>query len=246
MHADALICSHPRSGGRWLRYLVARYLAAHHRLDCTVTPQTIFGIVPDHHDQSTRGYPAYQFRDHLPLPLVSVCHQPFSWEFHQGYPTIFLARNAYDVVVSAYFHLAQEKAEYTGSIRDFIHHPKLGLPAWIHYMNSWAPKLLVHRDTACISYGELANDPASALRRVLEFLSQTPDPELVQAAVESGHALRNTRGIRTGQEGNFWDHLQPEEIFEIQEIVHRDLSDFGTHLLSSIGVELDPFPRHTT
>ena len=44
--------------------------------------------------------------------IVAVCHQTYSWEHHRGYPLVFLARNAYDVVVSAYFHLTSEKAEY--------------------------------------------------------------------------------------------------------------------------------------
>jgi hypothetical protein len=243
MHADTLLCSHPRSGGRWLRYLIAHYLAAHHRLECTVTPQTVFTLVPDHHDEPKRGYPAFKYQHRPDLPLVSVCHQPFSWELQRGYPIVFLARNAYDVVVSAYFHLSREKAAYQGAMRDFLHHPKLGLPAWIHYINSWAPELLTHRDAVHVSYGELATDPARALTRVLEFLSHTPDPALVEAAVESANALRRVRTIRTGQEGNFWDHLQPEEIFEIQEVVHEGLSEFSIHLLQSMDVEVDPFPR---
>ena len=69
--------------------------------------------------------------------------------------------------------------------------------------------------------------------------------ELVDAAVQSGNDLRSGRGIRTGQEGNFWDHLQPDEIFDIQEGVSRDLSDFAIHLLQEMGVEIDPFPRET-
>ena len=86
MYADALICSHPRSGGRWLRDLVADYLAARHGLDVEVTPQTVFAVVPDHQAEGARGYPAFRFRDRRSLPLVAVCHQPYSWELHRGYP----------------------------------------------------------------------------------------------------------------------------------------------------------------
>ena len=243
MPADTLICSHPRSGGRWLRYLIARYLAARHRLDIEVTPQTVFAVVPDHHDEAVRGYPAFRFRDRRSVPLIAVCHQPYSWELHRGYPLVFLARNPYDVVVSAYFHLTEEKSQYRGSMRDFVRHPRLGLPAWIHYMNAWAPRLLTHRDTTSLAYRTLASDPARALGRVLDFLGETPDAALVQEAVESGNALRNERGIRTGQEGNFWDHLQPEEIFDVQEILQREMSPAAVRLLESIGVETDPFPR---
>lgn len=243
MNADALICSHPRSGGRWLRYLLAHYLAARHELGVEVTPATVFSLVPDHHDEPSRGYPAFRFRGRPALPVAAVCHQPFSWELHRGHPVVFLARNAYDVTVSAYYHLAREKGEYAGPMRDFLRHPKLGLPSWIAYMNSWAPKLLTHRDAVLVSYRELDADPGRALRRVLDFLGDDPDPALVRAAVESGDELRRGRGIRTGQEGNFWDHLQPDDIFDIQEVLHRDLSEFALHLLESFGVEADPFPR---
>ncbi|HEX6910872.1 MAG TPA: sulfotransferase domain-containing protein [Longimicrobium sp.] len=243
MHADALLCSHPRSGGRWLRYLLAHYLAAHHELGVEVTPQRVFAIVPDHHEEGTRGYPAFRFQGRRGLPLAAVCHQPYSWELHRGYPLVFLARNAYDVVVSAYAYYTQEKPEYAGSVRDFIRHPRLGLGQWIDYVNSWAPALITHRDAVRISYRDLDADPGAALGRVLSFLNQVPDPALVQATVESANGLRSARGIRTGQEGNFWDHLQPNEIFDIQERLDRGLSRHAVHLLQSMGVEVDPFPR---
>jgi hypothetical protein len=243
MQADALICSHPRSGGRWLRFLIAHYLTERYGVDWAVTPESVFAVIPDHNDGPARGYSNFRFRHVGGFPLVSVCHQPFSWELHRGLPTLFLARNPYDVVVSAFFHLTQEKERFAGSFRSFIQHPTLGLPAWITYMNSWAPQLLTHRDRAHLAYAQLNSDPAAALTRVLVFLNEEPDPELVRRATARAGELRDSRRIRTGQEGNFWDHLQPEEIFEIQEVVHRDLSDFAKHLLRAIGVALDPFPR---
>ncbi|HEX6039862.1 sulfotransferase domain-containing protein [Longimicrobium sp.] len=243
MYADALLASHPRSGGRWLRYLLAHYLAAHHRLDVEVTPQTVFAVVPDHHEEGPRGYRAFQFRGRRNLPLAAVCHQPYSWELHRGYPVVYLARNAYDVIVSAYVYYTQEKPEYSGSMRDFIRHPRLGLGPWIEYVNSWAPALLTHRDAVLLSYRDLNADPEAALTRVLGFLNQAPDPALVQATVRTAGELRSARGIRTGQEGNFWDHLQPDEIFDIQERLDRGLSKHAVHLLQSMGVEVDPFPR---
>lgn len=243
MHADALICSHPRSGGRWLRFMVAHYLEARYRLAFEVTPATVFAVVPDHHPQSSRGYAAFKFGGRRRFPLVAVCHDPYTVELHRYFPTVFLARNAYDVVVSAYFHLAREKGQYAGSMRDFIGHPRLGLASWIGYMNSRSPKLLTHRDAGFISYGQLDRDPAVALREVLAFLDEEPDEQLVDAAVAKSQSLRDSRKIRTGQEGNFWDHVQPEEIFAIQEAIRSSLTDFSTHLLTWIGVELDPFPR---
>ncbi len=243
MNADALICSHPRSGGRWLRFLVAHYLAARYRSEFEVSPASVFGVVPDHAIEPTRGYPAYRFRDRRGFPLLAVCHQPFTVDLHRNFPTLLLARNAYDVVVSAYHHLTREKGLYVGSIREFIGHPRLGLGSWIDYMNSWAPTLLTHRDAAFVAYGQLDRDPGAALRAVLDFIDEEPDERIVAEAVASGQALRDSRKIRTGQEGNFWDHLQPEEIFLIQEMTQQRLSEFSTHLLESIGVELDPFPR---
>lgn len=243
MSADALICSHPRSGGRWLRYLVARYLAAHHRLPLDLTPADVFSVVPDHNEERVRGYPAYRFADRIDIPLLAVCHQPYSWELHRGYPIIFLGRNAYDVMVSGYHHLAVQRGEYAGMMRDFIRHPRHGLPAWIGYFNEWAPKLLTHRDAVLVSYGDLAGDPSGTLNRVLRFLNHEPVPALVADSVAAADRLRSGRGIRTGQEGNFWDHLQPDEIFEIQEQLSRGLSEFSVCLLQRMAVEADPFPR---
>ena len=243
MHADALLCSNPRSGGRWLRYLLAHYLAAHHRLDLELTPRTVFAVVPDPHEEGPRGYRAFRFQGTRGLPLAAVCHQPYSWELHRGYPLVFLARNPYDVVVSAYAYYTKEKPEYAGSMRDFIRHPRLGLSTWIRYVNSWAAVLLTHRDALRLSYGELDADPGRALGRVLAFLNQTPDAARVGEAVASANALRDARDIRTGQEGTFWDHLQPHEIFDIQEHLDRGLSRHSVHLLQAMGVEVDPFPR---
>ena len=128
-------------------------------------------------------------------------------------------------------------------MRDFLEHPRFGLVSWISYMNSWAPRLVTHRDALFIAYRELDTDAGAALTRLLRFLDDSPDEKLVQRAVDSAATLRRSRQIRTGQEGNFWDHLQPEEIFDIQETLHRDLSKISTHFLASIGVDVDPFPR---
>lgn len=242
LQPDALICSHPRSGGRWLRFLLAHYLTARHELSDQVTLEHVFSVVPDHNEDPGRGYPAFEYRAHRALPLVAVCHRPYEWRLHRGLPTIFLARNAYDVVVSAYYY-GREKDGYQGTIRDFLDRPRNSLIEWIDYMNRWAPALLTHRDATLLAYGRLHAAPDRALIQLLEFLDERPISHLVHAAVDRAHELRDSRRIRTGQEGNFWDHLPPEEIFEIQEIVHRELSEPAQHLLSSIGVELDPFPR---
>lgn len=246
MNADALICSHPRSGGRWLRFLLAHYLSARHGLQLTVTPETVFNVVPDHEPGASRGYGAFRFERRRGFPLVAVCHQPFDWTLHRGFPTIFLLRNAYDVMVSAYFHLTQQKGRFSGSMADFIAHPLYGLQGWIDYINAWSPHFLVHRDAMAVAYGELDRDPGIALRRVLTFLDQDSGEDLVDAAVIRGAAFRSARKIRTGQEGNFWDHLQPEEIFQIQGRLHENLSEFSVALLKSTGVEIDPFPRAAT
>ncbi len=243
MSADALICSHPRSGGRWLRFLLADYLSARHRLDVEVTPENVFSIVPDHLDESPRGYPAYRFRGRRDVPLIAVCHQHYNWEFHRAHPVVFLARNPYDVVVSAFHHLTHQKGQFVGSMSEFIGHPRMGLASWITYMNSWAPKLLLHRDAIFIPYRELDAATETALTRLLEFIDEKPDRKLVRSAVARAAALRRTRQIRTGQEGNFWDHLQPEELFQIQETLERDLTDITVHFLASMGVDVTPFPR---
>ena len=226
-----------------MRFLLAHYLSARHSLGLVVTPETVFNVVPDHEPGSGRGYGAFRFEQRRGLPLVGVCHQPFDWSLHRGFPTIFLLRNAYDVMVSAYFHLAQQKGHFSGTIPDFIAHPVYGLQGWIDYINSWSPHFLVHRDAMALSYGELDRDPPAALHRVLAFLDQPPSEELVDGAVRRGAAFRSSRKIRTGQEGNFWDHLQPDDIFHIQGRLHEELSEFSLALLKSTGVEIDPFPR---
>jgi hypothetical protein len=243
MNADALICSHPRSGGRWLRFLLGHYLTQRYGLDLDVTPETVFEVVPDHDPGSKRGYPAYRFGHRHDLPLVAVCHHPFATDLHRGMPILFLARNPYDITVSGYADLAREKGQYAGTFSSFIRDPRLGLPAWVGYVNRWAPRLLTHRDRVYVAYSQLNADPVQTLAAVLRFLNEEPEPDLVWAAVAHAADLRGARRIRTGQEGNFWDHMQPEQIFEIQEIVHRDLSGAGKHVLNAMGVSLDPFPR---
>lgn len=243
MDAEVLICSHPRSGGRWLRYLLGHYLTARRRLEVPATPDRVFRIIPDHHDETRRGYPAYAYADAPDVPLVAVCHQPYVWDLHRGYPIIFLARNAYDVVVSGYHHLSQEKGEYSGSMREFIDHPTLGVASWIRYMNAWSPRLVTHRDATFLAYGALAREPSGVLTQVLGFLDEEIDESAVAEACEVAASHRSSRKIRTGQEGNFWDHLQPEDLFEIQRRLHDGLSEVSVALLDRIGVEVDPFPR---
>lgn len=242
MNPDVLICSHPRSGGRWLRFLLGHYLTDRYRLGPSLTAERLFSVVPDHEPNPVRGYPAFAHGDRRDLPLVAVCHQSFDWQTHRAQPIVFLARNPYDVVVSA-FSYQSARSELPGSMRDFIEQPRGGLSAWIEYMNGWARALLSHRDALFIAYGDLHRNPGDTLIRLLGFLDELIETPLVGSAVASAEALRSTRRIRTGQEGNFWDHLQPEEIFTIQEEVHRRLSAAARRLLERVGVEIDPFPR---
>src|SRR5690606_30936826 len=130
-------------------------------------------------------------------------------------------------------------------VREFIRHPRLGLPAWLDYINACAPRLLTPRDALLLSYRELNANPRHTLERLLRCINHDPHPAGVAAAVDSAARWRSGQVIRTGQEGNFWDHLQPDEIFDIQERVQRGLTDFGGCLLEAMGIELDPFPRES-
>lgn len=225
-----------------MRFLIAHYFAARHDLIDELGAEEVFSIVPDHSDDPERGYPAYLHRSRREVPLVAVCHQPFRRRLHTAQPLVFLARNPYDVSVSAYYYAA-ERAEQPGRIHDFLDQPRGALAAWSAYMNGWAPPLLTHRDAMFVSYRQLNADPGAVLESILHFLDVDPDPRIMQASVAAADALRQTRRIRTGQEGTFWDHLQPEDIFLIQERVRQGLSEPARHLLNAIGVELDPFPR---
>ncbi len=221
---------------------MAHYFATRYELVTELSADDVFSIVPDHTDDPDRGYPAYAFRSRRDVPLVAVCHQPYRRRLHAAQPLVFLARNAYDVSVSAYYYAAARQGRRE-RIREFLEQPRGALSAWITYMNEWAPHLLTHRDAAFVSYGRLQNDAGAALLTILDFLDVEPDPATIHASVAAAAALRQTRRILTGQEGTFWDHLQPEDIFLVQERVRLGLSAPARHLLESMGVELDPFPR---
>ena len=137
-------------------------------------------------------------------------------------PLAFLARNAYDVVVSAYVYYTQEKPEYAGSMREFIRHPAAGAG----HVDRVREQLGAHAAHAPRLHAAFLRRAGCAIPRrrwsaCWSSWTTRPIPRWCGPRRRAPSELRSARGIRTGQEGNFWDHLQPDEIFDIQERVDR-------------------------
>lgn len=197
--ANILFIRHPKTGGTWLRVLLARL----YHLKYGTSIQRVFRS-----DELNRQNPD--------LPRYLLTHGYASWErlvgeaFErndesvQNKKVLFLARHPGDIAVSWFVQYRKRERAFRrelleaecGETRDprelsqweFIQHPCLGLPAIIDYHNFWA-RMLSPRDNALIvRYEDLLREPVDTMRRVVRLLGEDFTEEQINDAVAFGSA----------------------------------------------------------
>jgi len=226
-----MLCSFPRSGRSWLRFMLACYLDEHLGLGVGVDFHTIFQLIPNRGGDPQRGAPAYRFRERADVPFVIADHSPFGPAI-AGAPVILMIRSPLDTLVSAYFYHTRRTQRFTGTLPEFLRDRELGAPALVDYMNGWEERL-ARPELLALSYEQLHADTTGTLARVLEFLEVEVNAAAVARAVDAAgfenmramelrsgpldEAIRPEPGApqalraRAGEVGGYRGHLTPED-----------------------------------
>jgi hypothetical protein len=166
--AKACIVSFPKCGRTWLRVMIGKALCDRYGLDSSVMLDELkvteaAGIIPTlyTHDGSS-NMEGRHWKD--------LTQDKSSF---QDKKVIFLLRDPRDVVVSCFFQATKRKGLYNGTISDFIRDDHYGIRKIVIFYNHWYEAREIPKDMLVLSYERMSEDPASSLRKALEFMGAT-------------------------------------------------------------------------
>lgn len=263
--ADVLICSYPKCGRTWIRFMLACYMD---RLSGSTEPMTLERmnrIIPAAHKSMHKDDIAILSRSHgqtssgAPIPLLAATHINYSNRqariIFSDKDIIFVLRTIYDVLVSQYFELVYRRGlPDTQRVWEFIQREHL-LESLVSYFNSWSRHLPCHRHIT-LTYENLKHDAHRELRAIVEFLKLDINPTFLQEAVDmssfqnmqqlqrerygvdDSHDGVSSLRVRKGKIGGYRDYLNADEIQAIQQYCQTKLNKAATALFETHGLTL--------
>lgn len=180
------LCSYPRSGRTWLRFMLANYLNKIYHLELDVNFYSLFTIVPNLTLSPEQGLPNYRFF-YKKVPLVCCSHSEMLSFGNR--PVILLVRNIYDTLISDYFLRKNRQRTYHGELSEFFRDPDLGVSQIINYFNTWITKL--HKLTMLvITYEAMQRDTTKTFSRVIAFLQIPLNQQVLEYAIKESSFTR--------------------------------------------------------
>lgn len=247
--ADYILVSYPKCGRTWLRVMLSHYYVER------------YGLV----DGSLLDFANLHYQN-PEVPKIFLSNDVLNEVFHQTLPpeaisgdksvyyhrkVIYLVRDPRDVVVSMYFQRSKRDTGYQGSLMDFIKDDIYGLNTIIRFYNVWAAALPKIDQSLLLKYEDMRADPGEILKSLLEFTGHSPDPAMIQNAVDASSFERMKKmeqndehdrswlkagnvqdeesfKVRRGKIGGYIDYLEDDEIATVNRLIGETLApDFG-------------------
>jgi hypothetical protein len=198
--AEVVVASFGKSGRTWLRVLLSRYYDLANGIDAR-PPASFINL-------SLRN-PA--------IPRIFFTHDNYIKDYSGHFESkadfydhrvVLLVRDPRDVTVSQYFqwrHRMNRKKTRVNhyppkgtdvSIYDFVMDPVYGMVRCIEFMNLWAREADKVQDLLIVRYEDMRREPAKVLTRIVEFISQKADPEMIEQAVDYA-SVENMRKLES-------------------------------------------------
>lgn len=181
---DTLLVSYPRSGNTWARFLIANLMHP----DVEVSFANIERLIPDTASQSSRAL------KRTPRPRLIKTHEYFD---HRYKRVIYFVRDPRDVAVS-YYHFQRKYRQIDDGcsperfVDDFVQgrFSSADWGSWGENVASWLYTRGASPDFLLCRYEDMLENPVRELARMALFLGVTPEPQLLQHAVERSSADR--------------------------------------------------------
>lgn len=205
--ADVIVVPHPKTGGTWLRVMLARLY------------QRKYGL------PERRVVKSDEFaRRDAALPRFLFTNGHYTYEGAVGRwieeagpgatlaekKVVLLARHPADVAVSWHLQFTRRMKPYKRelierrlrhpidaariSLWDFVRHEELGLPGVIEFFNVWERRLARLPSSLLLRYEDLRAEPARELARLVRFLGEDFGAEAIDEAVSFG-SFENLRAL---------------------------------------------------
>ena len=174
-----LFLSYPKSGRTWVRFLVDAYLADLHGIPVS----NVFEVERrlDRRWRIDWSHLTGAMIWLLPYDRIEVDLSEID-----GRDCVFLTRDPYATLASAYFQARDRVKVFSGSPSEFVRSPLFGarkLAAFYEMVDGLRERFSSFTE---LSYERMREDPAAGLRTVLEALGAEIDPERIARAVELG------------------------------------------------------------
>lgn len=251
------LCSYPKSGRTWLRFILANYFNQIFDLGLVVDLHSMYMLLPNFGNEPGRGLDTYRYSNQDDIPLIVSSHSVYIDDFSSA-DTIFMLRNIYDVIVSYYFHRTAQQQEYKGDLKSYIRDSNLGIHHLIRYLNSWSEHLPRHR-AFILTYYEMRDDTEDVVSRLLSFLGCKVDTEALKVAIEassfqrmkqielqkgiSGHNYDphnvNARRVRAGKIKGYSEYLDSSDMEYIRAQCEADFTLATKRILQLCGLNID-------
>jgi len=253
--ADAVVVSYGKAGRTWLRVMLSGYYQRRYGL----SPRSLLGF--DNFHRRNAAIPRIFFT-HDNYIADYTGHRDSKRDFYDK-KVVLLVRSPQDTAVSQYFQwkhrmrpgkkrlndYPEHGAEV--SVFDFAMRPAAGLPKILDFMNLWAAEASRVRAFLLVRYEDMRRDPAAELRRIVEFLGDSAEPDAIRAAVEFA-SVENMRSmeqrrvfwlsggrmtprdksnpdsykVRRAKVGGYRDYFDDDQAARIDELVRSKLSPF--------------------
>lgn len=136
---------------------------------------------------------------------------------------------------------------HTISMWDFVRHSDIGLPFLIDYVNTWERNQSRLERSLLVRYEDMRANPAETLRKIGELIEADFTDREIQEAVNFG-SFENLRAleskgffrqasmklrdrddpasfkVRRGKVNGYRDYFSPEQVAELEQIVHQRIS----------------------
>lgn len=174
------LCSYPKSGRTWLRFLLTSYQLRLFDVDFHLTLQSFPALSPN-----VTVFSPVRLRS---LPVDAPIHRLLGT--HSEYPSLFrglrkivLRRDIRDILVS-YYHQRVALGEFCGDLESFIWSP-WGLRRAVRYHNRWSRALTRMRKDAVLelTYERLHADTMGCVVECLRFMNLDVRDSLVSEAM---------------------------------------------------------------
>lgn len=175
-----IMISYPKSGRTWVRYMVNRYLIK--RLKTPVDD----AVKVEDHLVNTPNHILWTHFNGAMLFKKPYWEMGFDYNQLRNFPCVFLARNFYGTIASAYYHGRLRKNIFTHEPKAFLHCPRYGIIKLISFYNQIDEvKNLCGKFTA-FRYETLQKDPRTIFVQMLEAFGQPIDEAIVDEVIEEG------------------------------------------------------------
>ncbi len=241
---DLFLCSYPKSGRTWLRFLLTHYQIRLCNADYSLNLRNFAAVSPNF--TLVSEFRLRDLPDAMPIRRLLGTHSELPFLF-RGLQIIFLCRDIRDVLVSFYYHRLARR-EFQGDLDSFVWSP-WGLRHVIRYHNRWCRALgkIPDDNVLELSYERLHVDPSGTVRDCLRFMDLPIDDALVDEAVvyagqcnmrklesrwgtldfstEDLSRDSNAYHVRGAQVGSYREELAPHTQERISRTLRRELVD---------------------